>query len=244
MLAVSASLLAGQMVGCTPDEEHKDIPPAGVKTVTAYNVTLDESATPQQAVYVMLRSIADDVHAAQKHDHDAQKEAMRREHSVLAFSLIEQRLLQMENMGRKQPKDSLGPDHDSKLWDFSRQLAPIVAHYVPSFDTTFEAAVSKMQMRGNPESPLVHVLYAASHDPNASDPQERDPVLIDFEVAKENVGGKTFWRIAKISFAGRDTRMVPTTQSATQHITNKREAGSAGLGSQPSPSAVQTRQSP
>jgi hypothetical protein len=214
-LLVAAFVACIGITGCTPDPEHKDIPPAQTKVVEAYGLTLDESATPQQVTYVLLRSILDDVSAAQAHKPKEQKEALKITHSLAAYSVLERRLLDVVNAGRERKKTSLGPDRDLQIYDLVRNWAPIVSHYVSSFDTDFEAAAKKMAAPSNTDLKTAHVFYQASHDPNATD-DTRDEVTIDIELAKEPADGKEFWHVARISYLGKPTRVRPTTQpSAT-----------------------------
>jgi hypothetical protein len=202
--------------GCTADQHHRDIPPAAVKPVNAYGLTLDENATPEQVAFVVLRSIADDVAAAQAHDHDSQREALRTTHALIACGTVETRLLQAENLapgGRK--RKSFGDERNEKLFDFARQLAPIVSHYVKSFDTDFESARRKMRAPMPADPNLVRIFYEAAHDPAASDVRQRDPVIIELEMAREKVDGKTYWRLAKIGFAGRPSAATGTRTAAS-----------------------------
>jgi hypothetical protein len=49
-------LTAATWVGCAPPQA--DVPPAAVKAIEAYGVTLDADAKPEQVVYVLLRTLA------------------------------------------------------------------------------------------------------------------------------------------------------------------------------------------
>ncbi len=213
-IGAAGCLAALLLTGCTADEEHREIPAAQTGPVTAYGLTLDENASPEQVAFAVLRSIADDVRAAQSHDREGQKKALRTTHSLLAYTTVEQRLLQTENMARAQKKESLGDQRNEKLYDFARQLAPIVAHYVPGFDADLTAAEAKMRREGKAERGTVHIQYEAAHRPEASDPAERDAVIIGLELVKESGGGKSFWRVARIAFAGRPGGRATGTRTA------------------------------
>ncbi len=196
LLGLGAVIVAG----CT-DPKHKDVPPAKVEVVQAYGTNLDENATPQQVAYVLLRSIADDVQAAQAHRHEDQKSALRTTYALAAYSTIERRLSELLKATGATDKEGLGPDRDAALYDFVRQWAAIVGHYVPSFDTDFNAAQNRMSVQTKPDA--AHVLYKAWHSPTTQPSAGDNPVLIDIELAKETVGTATYWRVARVSFAGR-----------------------------------------
>jgi len=209
---LSAAMIGGFILaGCTRDPEHQDIPPTKVVAVQAYGQNLDDSATPQQVVYVLLRSIADDVNAAQAHKTKEQKEAFKITHSLAAYSVIEQRLLDVLNTTRPQKTSSLGPDRDMQLYDLIHQWAPIVSHYVRSFETDFNAASQKMSASTTPDQKTTHVLYQAAHDPSATG-EARGDVTIDIELVKEPAGPNEYWRVARISYLGKQTRVQPTTR--------------------------------
>ena len=200
--------------GCTKPEE--DIPPAQVETVRAYGVTLDDSATARQVVYVLLRSLADDVKAAQAHQPDKQKAAMKLTYRLAAYSRIEEKLLGVINQGAGQKKTGLGDERDRKLFDFTKHWAPIVAHYVRSFDTNLEVAVGKMRERPHPGGQITHVFYDVSHDPAQTDPAKQQRATLDIELVKEKAGPRSYWRVARIGYRGRtsDRRVPPPTQPA------------------------------
>lgn len=200
---VAASLALASLAGCTPDEHHREIPPAAAGKVSAYGLTLDENASPQQVAFVFLKSVADDVRAAQAKETAAQKDAMKLTHSILAYSTIEQRLLNADAMIRGQNKTTLGAEREEKLWDFARNLAPIISHYVASFPATWEEAAPRLRFIPVPGDKSGRVIFEAAHDPNATDTKEKDPVNIDIEVVKEPAGAVSYWRVAKVAFAGR-----------------------------------------
>ncbi len=213
LTSLGASLVTF-LTGCSPPPDRRDIPPAEVKVVQAYGITLDDSATPQQVVYVLLRSIADDVRAAQSYKRDEQKAAFRITHNIGAYTTIEKRLVDVWNATRTQKRDTLGADRDEQIYDFIRQWAPIVSHYVPSFDTDFDAASKKMRT-SPPGEGSIHVYYDAAHDP--ASPADPDKVIIDVELMKETAGAHSYWRVARIGYLGRPST-VPhhtTTQPAT-----------------------------
>jgi len=198
LLAIGLAVIAG----CTPDEVHRDLPPAKVGVVTAYGQTLDASATPEQVVYVLLRSIREDVEAAQAHNREAQKKAMHLTHSLGAFTIIERRLVEALNLVNKSSKRDLGEQRDQQLFDFTRFWAPIAGYYIASFEQDFEAAKARMRV-GAQSNDTVHVFYHAEHDPAATDPAARQPVILDIELVREPADGASYWRVARVGYAGR-----------------------------------------
>lgn len=197
--AISAAL-----AGCSGNPDAKDIPPAEVKAVQAYGMTLHETATPQQVAFVLLRSIADDVHAAQTHNRPEQKAALLTTYSIAACSTIEKRLVDLLNAARGQARVSLGKERDQEVYSFVRQWAPIVAYYVPSFDTDFKSALGRMTASPSANGQTVHIGYRAWHSASASQPGPGDePVLIDIELTKERGTAGEYWRVARVGFVGR-----------------------------------------
>jgi len=176
--------------------------------VTAHDVTLDASATPRQVVYVLLRALADDVRAAQDYDRDAQKAAMDLAYSLAAYSTIERRLLATVNLDGKEKQTSLGDQRNQKLFEFTKMWAPIVAHYIDSFDTTFEDFAAKAWVLTGLSRRRAHVFYDVCHDPAETDPAKRQTATIDVELAEEKAGGQSYWRVARIDYLGR-TRAQP-----------------------------------
>lgn len=211
-VAVSATLVWA--AGCAPSEVP---PPAEVKTVSAYGLTLDESATPEQVVYVLLRAIADDVTAAQAHEHDKQREALLLTYRLGAYSVIEKRLVDVLNQSLASEVKSLGKDRDRRLFDFVKGWAPIASHYVRGFDTDSRAAMARMSVQASPDGERIHVYYPVCHDPQESDPAKRQEATLDIELAKEKAGSRSYWRVARVAFKGRDVppRVQPVTLPTT-----------------------------
>ncbi|MGQ9650794.1 MAG: BACON domain-containing protein [Phycisphaerae bacterium] len=191
---VAAAVMAG-LCGCSGPEE--DIPPAVVKPVSAYGLTLDTTATPKQVAFVLLRSIADDVQAAQRHDTTRQKEALRLTYSLAAYSTIAPRI----GESAAKPADAARSKvRDKRLYTFVKDWASIVAHYIRSFDTDAEAAGRKMRIHFQTAS-TVHLLYDVCHDPAETDPARQQKATIDIELTTEPEGALSYWRVAKITFA-------------------------------------------
>lgn len=195
MAAFVAAVVVAGLSGCSGPEE--DIPPAVVKPVTAYGLTLDTTATPKQVAFVLLRSIADDVQAAQARDTKRQKEALRLTYSLAAYSTIAPRI----GESAAKPADAArSKARDKRLYTFVKDWAPIVAHYIRSFDTDAEAAGRKMRIHFQTAS-TVHLLYDVCHDPAETDPARQQKATIELELTMEPEGALSYWRVAKITFA-------------------------------------------
>lgn len=200
----AALLLTGVLAGCT--EPHEDLPPAEVKIVTAYGQTLDESATPEQVTYVLLRSLAEDVKAARvmPPHRQEQKAANRITWSIAAVNTIENRLIETlhdSTKGQAKPS-SLGKDRDQQIYKVVNYWAPIVAYYVDSFDTDFEKAASRMRVQVAPDNQAAHVYYDVWHVEQQGQASVGRPVRLDIELALEEAGGKTYWRVARVGYEG------------------------------------------
>jgi len=203
LIAVLGALLAG----CTSEEQ---IPRAEVKPVKAYDLTLDENAAPKQVAFVLLRSIADDIHAARAHDTRRQKEALRLTHSLAAYSTIARRIGESPAEPTETTRSRI---RDKRLYTFVKDWAAIVGHYVASFDTEYSAAARKMTTR-NQTASTVHLLYEACHNPAETDPAKQQTATIEIELTREPAGAVSYWRVAKVSFAPSEARTKPATRSA------------------------------
>jgi len=192
-----------------------------VGPVTAYGVTLDASAPPEQVAYVLLRSLRDDVEAAQSHDRQAQRRAFATTFSLAAFPEINKRLaVAFSPPGAEQGEGSA----QSKFWreqvyEVINHWAPIVAYYVASFDTDPDRAVAKMKVTvGGPNASEATVLYPACHDPAVADPEQRDEVIVQIDLVKTQAthSGEQYWRVVWVGFRGpAPSRIGPATQPAT-----------------------------
>lgn len=194
--------------GCTAEDQ---IPVAKTEVVSAYKLTLDENAGPKQVAYVLLRSLADDVKAAQSFKHAEQKEALHRTFALAAHSEMERRLLVILKTVKKDA--SLGDERDKKLYDIVDKWAPIVAHYVNSFDTELDAALAKMKSRDIADGKRVHVYYPVAHEAAAAEPEQ----VLDIELTQEPAGDVSYWRVARIDYVSKaqiPSILGPTTAPA------------------------------
>lgn len=202
-LFVTAITIA--LSGCTSENP---IPVAKTEVVNAYGMTLDETASPEQVVYVLLRSLADDVHAAQQFHRAEQIEALHRTFTLAAHSEIERRLLAVLRTVKKDI--TLGDERDKKLYDIVDKWAPIVAHYVDSFDTDASAASAKMKRSDSADGKRVHVYYPVAHLAKAPEPEQ----VLDIELVQEPAGDVAYWRVARIDYVTK-TRIQPILKPST-----------------------------
>jgi len=213
MLGIAVAVMG--LTGCTPPKP--EIPATTTQTVEAYGLTLNESATPQQVAYTLLRALADDVQAAQSGKHDEQKAALETTFSLVAYSELESRLLGVLNNNSATPQKSLGEKRDAQLFKVVKNWASIVAHYIQCFFTSAADAISQMKLPPTGDDNRAHVFYRVSHDPSETDPAKQQLATIDIELVKVEVGVRSFWRVARIGFLGRTANYIrkPKTQPAS-----------------------------
>lgn len=219
-LAVLACLAGG----CS--DPNAEVPPAKAEPVTAYGMTLDESAGPKEVSYVLLRSLVEDIRASRAMEHEKQKEANQITWSIAAHQTIEQRLLDAVRSAarNKERFKTLGPDRDREIYRVVNFWAAIVQYYVDGIDTDPRKAMEQMRVQAAPDGSVAHVYYDVVPDPANPDPQRE--ATIDIELAKEPAGGKAYWRVARVGFVGGRTRRGalpaggstnnPATQPTTQ----------------------------
>jgi len=193
--------------GCT--ESELPPPPVKVQTVTAYGVTLDEAATPQEVVYVLLRSLADDVRAAQAKERQQQREAVETTFSLAAYSTIEQRLNAMLKASGVNREPRQAKERDRDLFELVNGWAPIAAHYIESFDTDMKTAAARMEVVKRSKEQQVNVYYRVTHDPSEKDPARQQTALMNIELVKEQEGPVSFWRVARVGYINPATTRRP-----------------------------------
>jgi hypothetical protein len=189
LLSLSA-VLAG--IGGCGSEEPKVSPPA-IETVEAYGQTLDESATPEQVVFVLLQAIRDDFHTSPENS-KAREELVDLQYKLSAYSALKRRLTEAN---RIRP----GMNAAEVVRELVYHWTPILAHYVESFDEDFEQARRKMRVRPLADGEGLYVFYPVhrSHGPDA---EVADTVIVNIELRPEKAGGLEYWRVARISFEG------------------------------------------
>jgi len=110
----------------------------------------------------------------------------------------------------------LGAYRDRKIYDVVNHWAPIVGHYVRSFDSELEAAVAKMSTVTSANGSITHVYYDVAHDPQETDPAKQQRATLDVELVKEkaSAGSRMYWRVARVAFRGSHAkqRIAPTSR--------------------------------
>jgi hypothetical protein len=100
--------------------------------VTRYGITLDQSATPEQAAFVALRAIREDALAANPADRDA---AIQVQFDVCAPGAIES-------------KNRTSLPEDDYVYHVVTHWTPTVGHYVGGFEVEPEKAIARLKNRG------------------------------------------------------------------------------------------------
>lgn len=206
-LAVVAGAVWAGLAGCGHAES--DVPKAEIKTVEAYGVTLGPEASPQEVVFVLLRSIADDYAAAKAKDHAAQKSAQELTFSVAAVNTIERRMVESaKQFNPNLKKNDLGDERDAKIFKTVHYWGPIIGHYVPTFaQVELETLKRDTWVSIAPSGRNASVFYPVAHDP-AAEPAKSQTATIEVELVREAAasGGAEYWRVARLQFLGRQFR--------------------------------------
>jgi hypothetical protein len=183
--------------------------------VEAYGTTLDESATPGQVAFVLVRALADNVLAAQDHPprHEDRKAALNLTFSIAAHGkLSEQVDALVEKAGARQTEDP-AERRRRAMFRIVKYWAPVVAHYVRSIDKSFDEAAGKMEAAVSRNQRTAHVYYDVSHDPSQTDPAKQQKTTLDIQLARESVEGSSYWRVARVGYRGPGDVVRPVTAS-------------------------------
>ncbi|MFQ5491578.1 MAG: hypothetical protein ACE5GE_12740 [Phycisphaerae bacterium] len=180
------------LAGCGDDARLADhaIPSVEVRTVSDGGVELNVEADPKDVAFVLLRAIRDDVRAGK--DRQARRAAVLREMDVCDPDYIYE--LYRQTMGRQAV-------YSRDDWVYKRVYlwAPIVAHYVGSFDFDQATARSLMVVRPTPQAQRWPG-ETVTVDLQAVDPQG-DPaaaVVVRIWLHKHATG---HWRVFQVGFA-------------------------------------------
>ena len=167
--------------------------PASNDVVTSHGMTLDENATPEQVVWVLLSAIREDVRT--KVNSPEWKDLMKLQCRLANVELLRSRADTSER-GRHLDRDGL-------FFGIVRGWAPALNYYAESFDDEFEAAKAKMtsQSKIDPRLPekyhptqvVNYVLQAAEFDGPV---RRRRGVNIQFALSKTQNG---YWRVYAVS---------------------------------------------
>ena len=201
-----ACLMVLSVPGCDdPSLAGKDIPSVEVRTVESHGRVLDQQASPEEVVFVLLQAVREDVQAARNLDKEAMKEALKLEASLAACEWM------YANYKRTLQRMTLPVEVSSDVAVFKlvRMWAPLLAHYAEFFDRDYESAVEHMVAYRGPDQNDAVVLYDVP--PTAGE----SPATVKLELRRE----RDYWRIRRISFsrtraaalrAGQAARVTPT----------------------------------
>jgi len=169
-----------------------------VGTVTHYDVTLDQNASPEQVVYVLLRAMRDDFLA--KTDADREK-ALDTQFDVSAAGFLE--------VGHGN-----GIDRLETLYRIVHLWTPTVSHYVNDIETDWSKAQARFKKVGPTAIPnrtdgaqkcqVITQLADPSGDPNAN-------VLLAINLVQDN----GYWRVVTVSFIERARSLRPPPKAAS-----------------------------
>ena len=167
--------------------------PASNDVVTSHGMTLDENATPEQVVWVLLSAIREDVRT--KVNSPEWKDLMKLQCRLANVELLRSRADTSER-GRHLDRDGL-------FFGIVRGWAPALNYYAESFDDEFEAAKAKMTSKPindprlsekyHPIQVVNYVLQAAEFDGPV---RRRRGVNIQFALSKTQNG---YWRVYAVS---------------------------------------------
>lgn len=119
--------------GCGHDTRlsGKKIPSARVRTVTHYDIVLDQNATPEQVAYVALRAMREDFFAQNPAEREA---ALIRQFELCAANEIAER-------------NRTGLPRDEFIYNVVYRWTPTVSHYAADLPTDWESASRRLVRR-------------------------------------------------------------------------------------------------
>jgi len=154
-----------------------------VRTVSHYGLTLDESATPKEVSYVLLRAIHDDFTAETK---DARETALDIQFDLCAAGAIAQR-------------NPTSLPRDDFLYTVIYRWTPSVAHYVDSFPKDWEEAKARFvrslnKSSGGGETTATEArVYIELQDPSGD---ANAQVVLIVGLAKDS----GYWRVRELNY--------------------------------------------
>lgn len=195
-LAIASAAAAGT-VGCdrNPRLADTDIRSVTVRPVTHYGITLDDTATPEQTTFVLLKAMREDFHAS----NDAQrKAALDVLFDVAAADAIVARTLTSLN-------------RDEVIHQIVNRWTPTVSHYVDDFDTEWEPVLDRFvrvgpKLVGNAGFDVHECQILMEVGDGGGD--LRDQVLLAVSLIQE----QGLWRVQQVGFVA-DTRLLPDTMT-------------------------------
>lgn len=183
IVAAAASLGLWCACGGNAQLAGKSLRHPTVKSVSVYGLTLDQSASPEQVAFAVLRAIREDALAA---DPASREAALDKQFDLCAAEVMASR-------------NRSSVPRDQYLHSVVYHWTPTVAHYAQALETEWEKAVARLVKRAiapskdakdaNKEAEVLMQLADPSGDPKAS------VVLVVWMVQD---GG--FWRVTHLGF--------------------------------------------
>ena len=187
-LVLAVSVGGVGTAGCNRDVRlaGENVRTVTVHPVTHYGVTLDEHASPEQTVYVLLRAIRDDFLASNQTRREA---ALDKQFDVCAANVIA-------------ASNPIGISRDEYVYRAVNQWTPTVSHYVHGFETEWEKARGRFvkvgpKSGGDAESGARECQVLMQLDDPSGDPKAR--VVLVVGLAQD----KGLWRTARLGFTPR-----------------------------------------
>lgn len=209
-LPIAVAMVVTLSSGCNRDARlaGRKLRDPKIRTVTYYDIKLDQDASPEQVAFVLLRAMRDDFLA--KTDADREK-AMD-----IQFDLCAADYLAARHQDSK-------VDRLEMLYRIVSHWTPTVSYYVGDIDTDWQKAKAQFVKLGpNPlpnstdgaqQCQVVVPFADPGGDPNAS-------VLLAIHLVQD--GG--YWRVLKLSFVPR-ARALPQRAGASPGTTDSTSGG-------------------
>jgi hypothetical protein len=184
-IVVVAGVALALWCGCSRDARRADhdLRHPEVKTVTHYDITLDESASPVEVAFVLLRAIRDDFLAKNREERER---ALDVQFDACAADVI----------AKDKPRSF---ERDEFIYDVVYRWTPTVSHYVHDFDTEWERAEPRLVPRRLRSSKGTHAdleqaqVFMEVNDPDG-DPNARAVLVV--WLFKD----KGYWRVFSLGF--------------------------------------------
>jgi hypothetical protein len=160
-----------------------------VGPVTAYGKLLDQTATPEDVVGVLLKAVAADYAAGD--DHAKRDEAIDVQFALSAPAFIKERLLKRQESNEKRLRE--------RYYSVVYHWAPVLGHYRFQFDEEYSELTKRMHVVAQPvregSPPLVEVLVNLDGPPPVGDVPS-GPVVARIGLVKE----AGFWRVWEVGW--------------------------------------------
>jgi hypothetical protein len=176
----------------------------GPQVVQAYDLTLDDSATPPQVAAVTLRTLGDLIAAEKAGDKDRQASAEYRLFVLSANARLESSLTNVE----RRDSGELEVAKKSLLGETVGRWAQQVQTVAAVLNDPAKVTPERMQVAGASSPDAAQVVYT---------PEGLSPIVV--EMARQSADGKTFFRVVNVTTqdkaGGAPAHSSPATQGTT-----------------------------